>query len=758
MGLSAAELGRLKILLPWICIVFTACSMLSSNETTARPPAQPDPLPPEQTAFAEALASYSQGLLEALQGNSDGAVRGFLQAVTLDPDYDELYLRLAAEHLRRNESDQAVRVIERLVDRKPKAYKPYIWLGLMQRADGHATHAEETFKRAIKIKPRKPDAYIELATLYVRTGQDKRAVELLRQSASKVTAPGDLLRLLGDIYLRMSQTGSSEETEQNNREAAIQTYEKAIAETPDDLTLLLQLGNLYLFDDQVNKAIDYFERIEKLEPDNIEIQQKLARSFEARGDNQKAIETLEKILQRHPANPQINYYLGELYEKLGQQEQAVRFFEMAAENTRDDWAPYLRLALIHMVDNPDQAIDSLKNGLERDPDNIQLNEILAYIYLNNDEYTNALQRFDAASTAINETGQSAMFPYFHFNYTLAAYHTARHEKAARQLVAAINLNAAFLDAFVEYMLQTEPLENLQSAIHILTLVDDLLEAPNVTEGHRALLSSIQLTAEPDAQTAAAYLKATIQTNRFPLESYFQYALARDADYRTHALDCMLTTAESVTNDLLLCTFIGLLGNHTENYQTALEYFQKAQAIDQEQNSEPSFGPNFYFWMGIALDNLDRFFEAEQYFERCIKLDPNHATALNYLAYSWAEKDMRLDTAMDYIKRALEIEPESGAFLDTLGWIYYRLEQYEDALEYIQKARAQMPEDPTILEHLGDVYEKLQRYDDARRAWIELLEVTDEKKRIEEKLNMLPSPGIEVPAQTNQVTRSPIESE
>jgi tetratricopeptide (TPR) repeat protein len=94
--------------------------------------------------------------------------------------------------------------------------------------------------------------------------------------------------------------------------------------------------------------------------------------------------------------------------------------------------------------------------------------------------------------------------------------------------------------------------------------------------------------------------------------------------------------------------------------------------------------------------------------------------MNHLGYTWAERGQRLDEALKLIKRAVELDPENGAYLDSLGWVYYQMGDAKRALPWMLKAAAKLPDDPVILEHLGDVYAKLGLVPQALDAWTRAL--------------------------------------
>ena len=104
------------------------------------------------------------------------------------------------------------------------------------------------------------------------------------------------------------------------------------------------------------------------------------------------------------------------------------------------------------------------------------------------------------------------------------------------------------------------------------------------------------------------------------------------------------------------------------------------------------------------------------FRRVLVLDPKHAESYNYIGYMYAERGQNLTEAVQLIKRALDLDPENGYFIDSLGWAYYQQGRYADALNELQRAVSFAKEDPVILDHLGDAYIKTGRTDDAITTW------------------------------------------
>jgi len=130
--------------------------------------------------------------------------------------------------------------------------------------------------------------------------------------------------------------------------------------------------------------------------------------------------------------------------------------------------------------------------------------------------------------------------------------------------------------------------------------------------------------------------------------------------------------------------------------------------------------NARFSRGRFLFELGRIEEAEADMRATFRLEPDHGPALNFLGYSLAERRERLDEALELIQRALRFDAFDGAYLDSLGWVYYQMGRYSEAREPLERAVREYPMDPTILEHLGDLYLKLDERELAAGAWARAL--------------------------------------
>jgi tetratricopeptide (TPR) repeat protein len=146
----------------------------------------------------------------------------------------------------------------------------------------------------------------------------------------------------------------------------------------------------------------------------------------------------------------------------------------------------------------------------------------------------------------------------------------------------------------------------------------------------------------------------------------------------------------------------------------------------------------YYFRGICYERSKQWAKAELDFKNALELFPNQPHVLNYLGYSWIDQGVHLDEGMDMIKRSVEQRPDDGYIVDSLGWAYYRLGNYEEAVKNLERAVELKPVDPTINDHLGDVYWKVDRPLEAKFQWSharDLKPEDDELVKIEQKLKI-----------------------
>jgi tetratricopeptide (TPR) repeat protein len=152
--------------------------------------------------------------------------------------------------------------------------------------------------------------------------------------------------------------------------------------------------------------------------------------------------------------------------------------------------------------------------------------------------------------------------------------------------------------------------------------------------------------------------------------------------------------------------------------------------------------NVFFSLGAAQERAGAHDQAEVSFRRLLEVAPDHAPTLNYLGYMWADRGENLKEALHMLHRAVALEPENGAYVDSLGWVYFRLGEFQEARLHMEWAVRLVPDDPTIFEHLGDIYVRLEEREQARKSYRQALDLgADEAEELRNKLRSLEGKGL-----------------
>lgn len=219
----------------------------------------------------------------------------------------------------------------------------------------------------------------------------------------------------------------------------------------------------------------------------------------------------------------------------------------------------------------------------------------------------------------------------------------------------------------------------------------------------------------------------------PLKRNAQIQLATDLDAVDRTDEGIAILKSVIAEDPKDIEAIMALGNierARKKFADCAETYGKGIAVAEKPNWV------FHYFRGICSERSKQWAKAEVDLKKALELQPEQPHVLNYLGYSWIDQGINLDEAMKMIRRAVEQRPDDGYIVDSLGWAYYRIADYDNAVKNLERAIDLKPEDPTINDHLGDAYWRVGRVLEARFQWQhakDLKPEADEIPKIEAKL-------------------------
>ncbi len=746
----------------------TAALLLGTGCRSVAPPAPADTGPVRSDPPPEALARFGRSVLHEYQAEHDAAIEQALAAVAADPDSERLNGRAAALLLRRGRVDEAKDLIERWIQRRPDDAIRIQWLARVYRAVGRLDEAVATSRRALATNPANADIVAEYADLLIRRGEGEKALRLLQEASStarpaisllravqmyliwaearerpearettaallkpigerfdldaaaalalghlyrriekteeafaafdraaaldpendeaalfaalmkatlgredealawaeravdRVRQPVNLLRLIAELRARAAMRVEDVALAREHRLAAVAALRRVLAARPDDLVLRLALAELLLLADLPEQALVELGRINAPDPS---LRRTIALRFAA-GDVPAAIRRLESLSTIRPRDSQIKYILGELYLHANDCAKAVEAFHAAIAGDSPESVHYIRLAVAQAAENPDAAMETLREAGRQWSDDLHLIEARAQLHLFRSEFVDARDAYEEIERLL-ETGS--------INPDISPLFWVRSAEA--HLRAG---DTAGADARLRRAMLREPL---------------------------AIEAFIRLTADPD-QPPEVVARARRIMERL------------DAD----------------RGDVFISLFKGLFEHFAKNYSNAISAFETAQTRAQGQTDAAELlTPDYFFWFGAALERDGQIERAEDMMLKCLERDPDHHRALNYLAYTWAVHGLHLERALEFVKKALKLEPDNAAYLDTLGWIYFRMGRLEESLTELRRALEKEPDESEIQDHVGDVLAALGREEEALPHWRRAFVLEPDNESIREKL-------------------------
>lgn len=168
--------------------------------------------------------------------------------------------------------------------------------------------------------------------------------------------------------------------------------------------------------------------------------------------------------------------------------------------------------------------------------------------------------------------------------------------------------------------------------------------------------------------------------------------------------------------------------------SAQKEFDSARTVFSQLVSEEPENVNFLFAYAAALERSGNLDTSVATFKKVLSLEPDHAPALNYLGYTWADRNENLPEAKKMIEKALENEPENGAYMDSYGWVLFRMGKLKEAEKYIKKALEKNGKDAIIVEHLGDIYWAQGKKGEARAQYRRAADMDPQNVALKEKLS------------------------
>ncbi len=580
----------------------------------------------------------------------------------------------------------------------------------------YATKAIEEYKLAIENDPSSEYLNAGLAELYARTGRIRDAVleaqEILKREPSNLEAH----RLLGRIYLRSLGDMQSGTQSREVLKLAIEQYEALVKIEPKNPDNHLLLGRLYILDKDYNKAEAEFKNAMSLDPGSEEAVTSIAYLYNEEGESKKAADVLNSVPEAR-RTAKMYAALGFTYEQQKDYKSSISAYRKALQLDKENLDAMRGLAQNLGNDNQIEAsLDEWRQIQDADPQDAQALLRISEIYRRMGKFDLAMENLKKAESLVQD---SLEVPY---NEAMILEAQGKYDDAAAVLQKLVTRTASADGKYTSgernnRALFLERLGNIyresgktQLALDTFKKIVDL-GGDEASRGYQELIDTYREQKQwPDAtRTAQEAVK------KLPNDKSLKLVLAQqlaDDGKADEAIQLAKAQLKGGNDDRETYVALSQVYTRLKRWKDAEEALAQAEKLAHR----PEEQEYVKFVLGSIYERQKKYDQAEQTFRQVLQIDPNNTMTLNYLGYMLADRNTHLEEALNLIKRAVELDPQNGAYLDSLGWAYFRLGNYDQAEDNLRRAAEKTPNDATVQDHLGELYAKTGKLKMAAMHW------------------------------------------
>ncbi|HTR80392.1 MAG TPA: tetratricopeptide repeat protein [Bacteroidota bacterium] len=515
---------------------------------------------------------------------------------------------------------------------------------------------------------------------------DGSLFESKNQYAEAVIEYLDALRYDHDpaIYYALAKDYSA----LNKQGLAIDAGKEAVRLDSANVTYRETLADIYVKAYQIDDAIAEYSAVLKIDSTHVQSMFNIAQLLSQKHPLQ-ALDMYDKILQRNGPNWEVLFKVAELNSSLRHYDKAAAAFEQMVKIDPSNVSLKQNLGEMYVrSEQYDKALALFNGLLEADSNSVEIRGALAELYLQQNKWDDARAQFE---NILKTDSLSA-----DVRFRIAMAYLAQSEKDSTLL---LNVKDQFQEFLKDYPDDWRPMFYLGR----LAIVDK------------------------NDSLAFQYFDKVTKVAGWNAEAwwYLGSILFDKKDY-DQAIAVLEKAHQMVPNDGGINFLLGYGYTRVDRNVDAIVPLERAIEINPKDINALST-------LASTYDALKRYKESDKTFEAALGVDSVNAMVLNNYAYSLAERGVQLDRALAMSKQSLQGDSSNAAYLDTFGWIYYKLGNFTEAERYVKKAIDAGEASAVVYEHLGDIYSRLSQDEKAKEYWTKALERDSKNTLLKEKL-------------------------
>lgn len=520
-------------------------------------------------------------------------------------------------------------------------------------------------------------------------------------------------------------------------------------------SIFYALAKNYFYINEAAPALRNVKKAVEMNPNRIDYYELLADIYTSTDQDDSASVVLEKMIIIDSVNIGALYKLARIYEKSAPL-RAIQYYKKLTDIVGPDWNILLRIGeLNEKVGNTEESISTVEQLLILDPSNIQIQKLLMEILERNKKYDRALEvvndmlETDPSDLEIHERKARLFIIQNKWDEASKEYDYLLNQKNV-PFDGKMKIGASyFVKALNDTML-------LPVAKKFFSRLDQDTSAWEV----KLYLGAVQLLEK--SEDADIKLKEAAQLNSTDAQGWIQLGgLLFDSKKYKESVKLMSYCAENFEADYVVNLIYGLGLAQIEKHSDAKNYLEKALSISpNDVNALSAYAftlnqlkdynnaikylnkalilkpddVNLLGTLGLIYNSQKNWEECDSTYEKALRLEPLNALINNNYAYSLSERGIQLTRAMDMVNLALTANSVNSSYLDTKGWIYFQLGEYDSAEVYIQKALKNGGDSAAVLEHLGDITFKKGERKTALEIWLKAYNLDSSNKDLKLKID------------------------
>ncbi|MBN1542344.1 tetratricopeptide repeat protein [candidate division KSB1 bacterium] len=623
----------------------------------------------------EAMNHVIEGAIAELLGLPQTALIEYHQAAEIDSSSPGIFISLAENYYFVGQIQTSIRLAQKALRLDPQNLDALELLAAAFEKENRAQEAILAYQSILRINPSDVEIRYNLISLQLLTGHHERAYASYRSLIDSGFTEPEFRLQMGQLFLQARALACAENI-----------FKELLQEHPELETPFLGLATLAMVREDTTQAIFWYRRALQQDPDYADAKAELRMLLEKQQNWSLGIEIFTDLVEKDYLDLDARLQLAQFHFLNGDTVKAGQEFDRAARlHSTSEKAIIAQAALTKIQQDTLAAVSIYRDALERHPHFLTVRRLLRDVYVADGLYDAAMELYEPLTT----------------------------------------VDSTFVGSRIEIAnLSLQKGDTLQA----MQMMEKLVEIRGDDWRVPTTLARYYFIRGQNDQ-AAHYFDQSLKIRQdLPGVWVLRGINYMRMDSLNLALENFTDALKKHPHDPEMNYYAGFIFNQKRKYSKAIPHLRASLQTDPDNIQA-------MLTLASAYDELRQHGQAQELYEKILTIDSSTPVILNNYAYHLSVRGIRLEQALEYVTQALSEDPDNAAYLDTIGWVYFKLGNFERARYYTQKSLEINPSSE-VYEHLGDIYFSENQLQKAREAWNKALKLDETNQRILLKIQEL----------------------